>query len=75
MEGISRSPWLFLTRCGLRPTQGIRTKFDPGAMLIERYPTGSTRLKSELADGQPPPNRPRFFPWTPHDPLDKESDE
>jgi len=71
MEGISRSPLLFLTRKGVRRNTGPGPRFGPCKALVQRYPTGSTTQKSELADGTPPPDRVAFFPWTPHEPRDE----
>lgn len=71
MDGISRSPLPFMIRKGLRRYQGVRPKLDPRNLLISRHPTGSTALKSQLADGHPPPDRPMFFPWATHAPREE----
>lgn len=71
MEGISRSPLLFLSLKGLRRNSGPGPRFAPCQALVQKYPTAATQQKSTVADGSPPPDRVFFFPWMPSEPQER----
>lgn len=62
---VSRSPLRFLQRKGLVQTFRPRPRFDPDGLLVHQYDTGFTVEKSIRAEGDPPPDRPDFYDWSP----------
>jgi hypothetical protein len=62
---VSRSPQEYMRRKGIVPTFTARPRFSPCELLVHKYDTGPSPLKSSLAEGDPPPDRVSLQPWTP----------
>ena len=60
---VSRSPQAYMKRKGLLPTVLVGPRLDLYQLLIHKYDTGQSLLKSQLAEGCNPPDRPVLKPW------------
>lgn len=65
MSRQSRSVLEFMRRHGLVPTPKPGARLSPAELLINKYETGNTEEKAQLAMGPNPPDNAGTFPWPP----------